>query len=397
MESIAKAPSTRLTSLDAYRGFVMLLMAGEVLRFDEVSRNLPDSSFWKLLAHNQSHVPWRGCTLHDLIQPSFSFLVGAALPWSIASRRSRGDAFGRMFLHTLWRALALSALGVILRSMESRQTNFTFEDTLSQIGFGYTFLWLLGWTKVRTQIAALAAILIGYWALFALWPIPGPAFDLSKVGVDSHWSEWMTGFAAHWNKNTNPAWAFDTRLLNLFPRENHFRFNDGGYSTLSFIPTLGTMIVGLLAGEWIRRSDVAENVKVRNLLIAGVVGLTLGIFCDLTHICPSVKRIWTPSWVLFSGGWCCLFLGTFYGIADVKKHSAWVFPLAVVGMNSIFMYVTSHLWEGFFIRNLRIHLGQHFWENVAGPCAPTIEGLAVLSIFWSLCYWLWRKRVFIRI
>ena len=137
------APPTRMGSLDAYRGFVMLLMAGEVLSFHKTSQNLPDSGFWSFLAHHQSHAPWQGCTLHDLIQPSFSFLVGCALPWSVANRRTGGQSYGAMFLHTLWRAFALIALGVILRSTGSTLTNFTFEDTLSQIGLGYTFLWLL--------------------------------------------------------------------------------------------------------------------------------------------------------------------------------------------------------------------------------------------------------------
>ena len=89
----------RLASIDAYRGVVMLLMMGEVLRFKAVSRAIPDSGFWGFLAHHQSHSAWVGCTLHDLIQPSFTFLVGVALPYSIASRRSRGQTFGRMSLH----------------------------------------------------------------------------------------------------------------------------------------------------------------------------------------------------------------------------------------------------------------------------------------------------------
>ena len=82
--------SSRLASIDAYRGLVMLLMMGEVLRLCAVSRAVPDSGFWKLLCHHQSHVEWVGCSLHDLIQPGFSFLVGVALPFSIASRVARG-------------------------------------------------------------------------------------------------------------------------------------------------------------------------------------------------------------------------------------------------------------------------------------------------------------------
>src|SRR5512135_380454 len=112
----------RLSSLDAYRGFVMFLMMAEVLRLCRVSAALPDSGFWKFLCHHQSHVDWIGCSLHDLIQPSFSFMVGVALPFSLASRAARGQPRGRMVWHALWRAFALILLGVFLRSVGHPQT-----------------------------------------------------------------------------------------------------------------------------------------------------------------------------------------------------------------------------------------------------------------------------------
>lgn len=110
----------------------MLLMMAEVLHLCRVSRALPESGFWKFLCHHQSHVEWVGCSLHHLIQPSFSFMVGVALPFSIASRIAHGQTFGRMTLHASWRALVLVLLGVFSRSTHAPQTNWTFEDTLSQ-------------------------------------------------------------------------------------------------------------------------------------------------------------------------------------------------------------------------------------------------------------------------
>src|SRR4029453_14542962 len=118
-----RAPA-RNVALDAYRGFVMVLMMAEVLRLPQVARAFPESWFWGFLAFNQSHVEWAGCSLHDLIQPSFSFLVGVALPYSIASRTAKGGTFGQMLLHALWRSLLLIALGIFLRSTSSSQTNF---------------------------------------------------------------------------------------------------------------------------------------------------------------------------------------------------------------------------------------------------------------------------------
>src|SRR5262249_2077033 len=274
LDAAPAPPVQRLASIDAYRGLVMFLMAAEVLRVCEVARRVPGSHFWELLCHHQSHVEWVGCSLHDLIQPGFSFLVGAALPFSPAGRRARGQSEGRMMAHSLWRALMLVFLGVFLRSTQSAQTYFTFEDTLSQIGLGYTFLFVLAFFSMRVQWVVLGLILIGYWAAFAAYPVPGSDFDFDAVGVPASWPH-PTGFAAHWDKNSNLASAFDTWFLNKFPRNRPFTHNGGGYATLSFIPTLGTMILGLLAGEVLRRRLPGPS-KVFWLILAGVASLALG-------------------------------------------------------------------------------------------------------------------------
>ena len=165
-------------AVDAYRGLVMLLMMGEVLRFAKVSANFPNSIFWKILAFNQTHTEWSGCSLHDMIQPSFSFLVGVALPYSIRSRQRKGVAFSQMLGHTIWRSLLLIALGIFLRSLESTQTNFTFEDTLTQIGLGYTFLFLLAFRPTRDQWIALRRY--SFWLLAGLGAlsVTGPELQL---------------------------------------------------------------------------------------------------------------------------------------------------------------------------------------------------------------------------
>src|SRR5262245_46264522 len=154
----------------------MFLMLAEVLRLPHVARAFPDSPLWRFFAYHQSHVEWRGCSLHDLIQPSFSFLVGVALPFSLAARAARGQGMGRMAAHAAWRALLLVVLGIFLRSGGRPQTNFTFEDTLTQIGLGYFPLFLLGLAAPRWQWLAFAGILAGYWVAFALYPLPGSDF-----------------------------------------------------------------------------------------------------------------------------------------------------------------------------------------------------------------------------
>lgn len=134
----------------------------------------------------------------------------------------------------MWRAVALSALGIFLRSIGKPQTNFTFEDTLTQIGLGYVPLFLLAFRPRRDQWIATGVILAGVWLAFALYPLPGPDFDYQRVGVTAKWmgEHGLSGFAAHWQKNSNLAWAADVWFLNLFPREKEFLFNGGGYATL---------------------------------------------------------------------------------------------------------------------------------------------------------------------
>ena len=162
LRPVDNVTAVRNLAVDAYRGLVMLLMMGEVLQFSKVYAYFNHSLFWKILAFNQTHTEWSGCSVHDMIQPSFSFLVGVALPYSIRSRQRKGAAVPKMLAHTVWRSLLLIALGIFLRSMNSSQTYFTFEDTLTQIGLGYTFLFLLAFRPTRDQWIAFGAILFGY-------------------------------------------------------------------------------------------------------------------------------------------------------------------------------------------------------------------------------------------
>jgi heparan-alpha-glucosaminide N-acetyltransferase len=373
----AGASGARVVSIDAYRG-------------------LPGNGFWAFLAHHQSHVPWIGCSLHDLIQPSFTFLVGVALPFSLARRATEGQPQWHRTLHAFWRAFILILLGVFLRSIGRSQTYWTFEDTLTQIGLGYGFLYLLALRSVRVQWTALGIILAGYWLAFALYPLPGAGFDWAKAGVTPDSAQQLTGFAAHWSKNTNLAWAFDGWFMNLFPREHPFTNNGGGYSTLSFIPTLGTMILGLIAGG-ILRSERASQAKVRWLALAGIGGLVVGWLLGALGICPVVKRIWTPSWTVFSGGWCFLLLAGFYSVIDGWNRRAWAFPLVVVGMNSIAAYLIAHLFAGFISDALPRHLG-HSVFSVFGPAyEPLLLGIGILLVEWWLLWWMHRRKLFLRI
>lgn len=389
-------PTVRLGSIDAYRGLVMFLMMAEVLRLSRMVKLHPGSEFWEFLANHQSHVPWVGGSLHDMIQPGFSFLVGVSLPFSLASRAAKGQSKRRMIAHAVWRSLILVFLGVFLRSMGRPMTRWTFEDTLSQIGLGYPFLFILGWYSTRVRWMALATILVGYWALFAAYPAPGASFDFAAHGVPVDWPHWMTGFEAHWNKNSNPAWAFDVWFLNLFPRQEPFAYNGGGYATLSFIPTLATMILGLLAGETLR-SDRSQWGKTRWLVVAGLVSTAAGWALGALGVCPVVKRIWTPSWVLYSGGISFLFLAAFYAVMDAAGWKAWAFPLRVIGMNSIAAYCMAHLFDDFIVSNLQTHFGPDLFDLFGPSFQPIARGGAILAAYWLILFWMYRRKIFLKI
>ncbi|MEY4941084.1 MAG: hypothetical protein RIQ93_2819 [Verrucomicrobiota bacterium] len=394
---IVPAPP-RLGSIDVYRGFVMFLMMAEVLRLRSVAQALPDSAVWQSLAWLQTHVAWTGATLHDFIQPSFSFLVGVALPFSVAARVARGTSRSWMTAQAAWRALLLILLGVFLRSTSGSSTNWTFEDTLTQIGLGYGFLFLLGFRPSREVWIALGAILAGYWAAFALWPLPGADFDYARVGVTQGWLEanGQAGFAAHWQKNSNLAWAFDGWWMNIFPRSKPFLFNAGGYATLSFIPTLGTMILGLLAGRELRsaRDPLA---RLRWFATAGAVCLAAGLALHWVGLCPIVKRIWTPSWMLASGGACLWAMGLLHWTLDDGRPRRWLTPLMVIGANSIAAYLIAHLFESFIAKNLITHLGAGVFRVFGPAYQPLLHGAATLLVMWLLLFWMWRRKLFLKL
>jgi predicted acyltransferase len=428
------SPPPRLVSLDAYRGFIMLVMASGGLGFARILHGLegsalaastlglagasrplsalanlfpgrtdlfPVSRLWSFLGYQFDHVEWVGCAFWDLIQPSFMFMVGVAAPYSFASRVAKGESYKRMLAHAVWRSALLILLAVFLSSPLrlprgvpeplGPNVNWAFTNVLGQIGLGYVFVFLLVGRGWRVQLGVIAAILAGYTLLFGLFPLPEPGFDYRQVGVPAGWRH-LTGWFAHWDKNTNAAHSFDVWFLNLFPRAEPFRFEPGGYQTLNFVPSLATMLLGLLAGEMLRTSR-RPAAKFALLAAAAVVCLAVGWLMGM-FVCPIVKRIWTPSWAVFSAGWTFAILAGFFGLIDVLGWKRWSFPLVVVGMNSIAMYCMSQLLKPWIGRSLRTWGGRYWFE---GPYGPAVYSAAILLVLWLFCLWLYRRKVFLRI
>lgn len=395
-QSSAKPASPRLTSIDAYRGMVMLLMLTELVHLYDLADHFPDWVVLKWLAFHTTHVAWEGCSLHDLIQPSFTFLVGVAMPFSIASRLKRGHSQARLLIHAAWRSGLLIGLGIALRSIGRSQIYFTFEDTLTQIGLGYFLVVGIALMTRRATGLALAIVLVGFWGLYAIDSPPPADFDYASVGVPDDWPHHHEGFASRWNKNSNLSWRLDTWWLNLFPRESTFTHNSGGYATLSFVPTIATMLLGLIAGRWLR-DPLTNRQRLTRFAVAALLGITLGAALAASDLCPNVKRIWTPSFALFSGGWLMAWMGALHWITDIAGWRRWSWPLIVIGANSILTYVMAET-VGYRSADFWVRcFGHRPFQLFGAFLEPQWLGVTTIAVFFAILVVLYRRRIFIRI
>jgi heparan-alpha-glucosaminide N-acetyltransferase len=387
-------PNQRLISLDAFRGFVMLLMASSGFGLTQMAGANPDSWWWAQIKYQVSHAPWQGCALWDLIQPSFMFMVGVSVPLSVVRRRAEGQGFFRLSWHALIRAILLVLLAVLLSTHgRDSMTNWVFTNVLAQIGLGYVFLVVLSGLGWEFCLAAIILILAGDWFWFYQHPLPTPEQLAALQSAKPTAEGIMQGFYAHWNIHTNAAAELDRWLLNLLPRSEAFVNNAGGYQTLNFVPALATMLGGAVTGHFLVNGKFSHGHKCGRLVAVGIVCLLIGTVLGFVA-CPVVKRIWTPSWAIFSGGWVLLLLSFFYWLVEVAGQRRIVFPLVVVGMNSIFIYVMHSLTAGWISQQLAKHGMAGLFASTWGP---VIEKCSVLAVLWLLCFWLYRQRAFLRI
>ncbi len=458
-----KMAGERLVSLDAYRGFIMFVLAASgfgIARFAALPDSAPvwqtrDRETWQAVRFHFDHPAWRsnfvpswltksdvpeeqqsgflkiGVSFWDLIQPAFMFMVGVAMPFSYARRAKSGQSGGRRFLHALWRALLLVLIGVFLSSTDSARTNWIFPNVLCQIGLGYIFAYLLlGW-RWWLQVVALAAILGGYWWFMERHDPPAD-YNYAAVKADPDKGEVYDGKFASWSKNANSAHLVDFKFLNLlrnpspeemaqhgierdaeswapplvvqwlFSKTEPFLFNEGGYQTLNFVPSIGTTLLGILCGQLLL-STLLPWKKTGILVGAGVLCLVLGLVAG-EFACPIVKRIWTPSWVLFSGAWVIWLLAAFYATFDILPLRKLAFPLVVVGMNSIAIYLMGQLMRGWTVSKVvRVHF-HGLLESIFGSAAMAddmygrlIEPTAAALVFWLIALWMWKRGLFLRL
>lgn len=414
-DSTSKPRSRRLQSLDAYRGFIMLMLAADgfgIARFARLPSDSPvwrnlNYDFWQRLAFHFQHPDWIarfgliGISFWDLIQPAFMFMVGVAMPYSYSRRESDGHSAAWQFTHVLWRAFALILLGVFLRSLNTGQTHWVFIDVVAQIGLGYVFVYLLMKQPLPIQLVAFVLILAGYWLFFFSYSVPED-YDYAVAGATE--DSVSEGFFAPWSKNANVAYAADVWLLNLFPRpegETSISHHRGGYVTLNFIPSIATMLLGVFCGQLLRSKFKPWQI-LGMLAVGGAVCMLLGVLAG-ESLCPIVKKIWTPSWVLFSGGWVIWMLAAFYFVFDLCRLRWLAFPLIVVGMNSIAAYIMGWTMRPWAIKNVETHFGGWLeWMIGPGALADDMYGrlvgpTAAFVVFWLILWWMYRQRFFVRV
>ena len=354
-----KQAGGRLISLDAYRGFIMLLLVSEGFGFGV----LKDHPGWAWLAAQADHAAWEGCTFWDLIQPAFTFMVGVAMPFALAHRVAQGANLPGLYKHVLWRALLLIVLSNIYSNWGSRGgLKLQFINVLCQIAFGYVLCFLITRMQFWKQVAAAVAMLAGYWVLFAIFPGPeGP-----------------------WSKTGNIGAVIDLKLLGY----NY----TGYYTTINFIGNAVTILFGCWAGMLLR-TDRSHAYKLKVLAACAAAGFVLGL--ALQPFNPMVKRLWTDSFTLFSSGWVILMLMAFYWLIEVKQTKRWAFPFLVLGMNSIFIYSLGQIGiKGWLNRGLQSFTGNF---QFLGDFGAIPQHLLVLSLLWYVCYWLYKRKIFFKI
>ncbi len=383
----------RIVSIDVYRGLVMLvLVMGNTWVFRQQANLFPDSRLWGFLGHQFSHAAWTGCTFWDLILPSFLFLIGLSMPFSYSKRLKSGQNYSGLLGHAIYRSVILFLLGIYLSSPSALFQDMSMTNVLVQIGLGYPFAFLVLRKKPSTQLMIALGILIIFWGAFAIYPVSthGPEYLWEGIRKDhSHFS----GFFAHWDTNTNLAATFDQWFLNLFPRTELYRPSVGDRAyTLNFIPSISTMIFGIVTGEFLRCNNPPMRTLKRTLGI-GIGCILLGLLLGNT-VCPIVKPIWTPSWTIYSTGWVlCMFACCFW-LIDERGYRILAFPFLVVGMNSITMYCMSIIGGWWFLKYWKLFLGPAFF---GGNYGRVWAALAILFSIWLVCVILYRIRLFIRI
>ena len=368
--------SQRLASLDALRGFDMMFIMGVASLIIAVCELFPGGAdCW--LARQMGHASWNGLTHHDTIFPLFIFLAGVSWPFSLAKQRAAGKSTGKIVGRVLRRALILIALGVVYNGfLQFDFPNLRVASVLGRIGIawmGAALIYLFVESPWKRGAIG-AAILVGYWLLLRFVSAPDvPGSD--PLSLHDNIVGWV-------DRQLMPG-----RLL-----YDGGRFDPEGL--LSSLPAMVTALLGMAAGDLVRLPEekMTGGRKTLWLLAAAGACLALGLLWSLDF--PVNKKLWTSSFVLVVGAYSFACFALFYYVIDVKGHRKWCFPLQVIGMNSITIYLLQKI--------VAIPSINRFFLGGLAGLLPESGGKVVFAvgyvlICWLILYFFYKKDVFLKV
>jgi len=363
----------RLLSLDTLRGFDMLFIMGFATLVVNICRLFPGDTAAAIAAQMQ-HPAWHGFTHHDTIFPLFLFIAGISYPFSLAKQRAQGASSGDLYRKIVRRGLTLVLFGLICNGLFRLEWPMRTASVLGRIGVAWALAAVLFLRcGTRTRIGIVGAILAGYWALLALVPAPD-----APAGADVYS---MEGTLA----------GYIDRLL-LPGRLYNKIFDPEGL--LSTLPAVATAMLGMFAGEFVRQPGerFSGDRKALWMALAAVVFTVAGMVWDLGF--PINKKLWTSSFVCVVAGYSLGMFALFYWLIDVKGYKGWVLPFQVIGLNSITIYMAQRIVDfrgisAFFLGGLASKMPETF--------APVVASAGYLAVSWLFLYFLYRKRIFLKV
>ncbi len=374
MANTENTKKDRLISLDALRGFDMLWIAGG----EYLIVTLAALTGWPLLqwtAVQMEHVEWQGFHFYDMIFPLFLFIAGVSMPFSIVKRKQRGESLQKIYLHLFRRLFLLILLGLIYNGL----LRFDFEkqryaSVLARIGLAWFFAAIIVLnTNVRGQIIWFAGILLAYWAMMKLIPVPG--FGPGVLTPEG-----------------NLAAFIDQKFLPGRLCCYTYGDNEG---ILSTFPAISTALMGAITGYFLNLQSNRLNGLKKALIIlaAGITSLIVAKLWSFSF--PVIKNLWSSSFVLTAGGWSLILLSLFYLVIDVWGFKKWTFPFVVIGLNSITIYMLNAGIIDFG------DMGKYFFGGLASLFSEAgqavILSVGAILCMWTVLYILYRNKIFLKV
>lgn len=367
------APTTpaRLQSLDALRGFDMMLIAGGG-SFISLLHGKTGLGWVDAVALQLEHPAWHGFTFYDFIFPLFLFMAGISLSFSLNNGLARGASQGELYRKVGKRMLILICLGILYKNAPLdifTPSTIRYGSVLGRIGLATFFTAFLYFNfSLRGRLLTVALILLSYYAALFLIPVPG--FGAGDLSFEGNLLGWI-------DRQIMPG-----RLLQQ-------TYDELALSTQ--LPAICLTIMGSVAGDMLRSHKPPADL-VKKLMLYGVSGIVLGLIWNL-HL-PINKHLWSGSFIALTTGMAFLFLTAFYVIIDLWGFSGWAFFFKVIGMNSLAIYLGYRFID--FNKSSRL-LFEGMYQHLPEPSHDVVNALGAFALVWLFLYFLYRNRIFLKV